>query len=74
MSAPASAQPGTPLTVREREVLAAVAEGCPNSEIAVRLHVSESTVKTHLQGAIARLGAKNRVNAVYLALKAGVIT
>ncbi|MDO5495491.1 MAG: response regulator transcription factor [bacterium] len=49
------------LTDREREVAALVAQGLGNGEIAARLHLSESTVKSHLTAAQDKLGVKNRV-------------
>jgi DNA-binding NarL/FixJ family response regulator len=55
------AQPTEPLTGREEEVLVTVARGRTNSEIADELHVSLSTVKTHLASLMAKLGARNRV-------------
>ncbi len=55
------AQPAEPLTGREEEVLLTVARGRTNSEIADELHISLSTVKTHLASLMAKLGARNRV-------------
>ena len=55
------AQPTEPLTGREEEVLLTVARGRTNSEIADELHISLSTVKTHLASLMAKLGARNRV-------------
>lgn len=55
------AQPAEPLTAREEEVLLTVAHGRTNSEIADELHISLSTVKTHLASLMAKLGARNRV-------------
>ena len=55
------AQPTEPLTRREEEVLLTVAHGRTNSEIADELHISLSTVKTHLASLMAKLGARNRV-------------
>ncbi|WP_439677108.1 response regulator [Embleya sp. MST-111070] len=55
------AQPISPVTAREEQVLLAVARGLTNTEIADALHISLSTVKTHLAGLMAKLGARNRV-------------
>jgi len=55
------AQPIEPLTDREEEVLVTVAQGRTNSEIADELHISLSTVKTHLASVMTKLGARNRV-------------
>jgi DNA-binding NarL/FixJ family response regulator len=54
-------QPIAPLTAREEDVLLAVAQGLTNAEIADALHISLSTVKTHLASLMAKLGARNRV-------------
>ena len=55
------AQPATPLTDREEEVLVHVAHGLTNAEIADELHVSLSTVKTHLASLMTKLDVRNRV-------------
>ena len=57
-------QPIEPLTSREEEVLLTVANGRTNAEIADELHISLSTVKTHLASLMAKLGARNRVELV----------
>ncbi|WP_243076082.1 response regulator transcription factor [Microbacterium sp. SS28] len=57
----AVAPPSSPLTEREEDVLALVARGLGNSEIGARLHISLSTVKTHLASVMTKIGARNRV-------------
>ena len=59
--APAAPPPTSPLTDREEQVLDAVARGLGNTEIGRELHVSLSTVKTHIASIMAKLGARNRV-------------
>ena len=54
-------QPSEPLTNREEEVLQAVARGKTNAEISRELHISLSTVKTHVANLMAKLTARNRV-------------
>ena len=56
-----AAQPISPVTAREEQVLLAVARGLTNTEIADTMHISLSTVKTHLASLMAKLGARNRV-------------
>jgi len=61
------------ITPRELEILALVAEGLSNREIAEKLFVSENTVKTHCSRAFDKLGAKRRTQAVQLGKELGLL-
>ena len=64
---------GAPLTPRELEVLQMFAVGGSRGEIAARLHVSESTIKTHLEHIYDKLGTHDRAAAVGAAMRQGLI-
>ncbi|MFI1421806.1 response regulator [Streptomyces sp. NPDC020731] len=55
------------LTEREREILTVIGKGWTNTEIAARLHLAESTVKTHVGRILAKTGSRDRIQAVILA-------
>jgi DNA-binding NarL/FixJ family response regulator len=63
-----------PLTEREREVLALVAEGLSNAEIGLRLFMSPLTAKTHVSRILTKLGARDRVHLVVIAYESGLVT
>ncbi|WP_308188356.1 response regulator transcription factor [Nocardia australiensis] len=61
------------LTAREREVVAMVAEGMSNEDIARKMYVSPLTVRTHVQRATAKLGVQNRAQVVVVAYQSGLV-
>lgn len=63
----------TPLSSRERQVLSLLAAGASNKEIALALDVSLSTVKFHVAAIMQKLGARSRVDAVAVAVRAGLV-
>jgi DNA-binding NarL/FixJ family response regulator len=77
---PAPAQPDTrwagllgQLSEREREILVWMARGLSNRDLAAKLFVSETTVKTHVSSVLSKLGLSSRVQAVVVAYEAGVV-
>ncbi|MDX6264063.1 MAG: hypothetical protein QOH84_5751 [Kribbellaceae bacterium] len=62
------------ITEREREVLLLVAEGMSNAEIAQRLHIEPGTAKTHVAHLLTKLDARDRVQLVILAFRAGLVS
>jgi two-component system, NarL family, response regulator LiaR len=67
-------EPGLALTEREREVLALMVEGLNNTQIAARLTVSPSTIKSHVSNILSKLGVASRTEAVTLALRNHIVS
>lgn len=63
----------TELSPRQSEIIAMIAEGLSNDEIAAKLFISENTAKQHIGDVYVRLGARNRAHAVHLAHEAGAL-
>lgn len=70
---PAPAATLTVLTDREREVMALVAEGLTNAEIAGRLFMSPATARTHVSRILVKLGARDRTQLVVIAYESGMV-
>ena len=71
--APVEGSESRPLTEREREIITLVASGLQNGEMAQRLFLSPETVKSHVQNAMVKLGARTRAHAVAIGLLTGQI-
>lgn len=72
-SRPDGARRVAELTERETQVLVGVAEGYSNAELADRLFIAESTVKTHVKRILAKIDARDRAQAVVIAYQAGLV-
>lgn len=71
-SRPQASVAGLELTDREHDVLGLIGLGLNNTEIAARLHLTVSTVKTHVGNVLAKTGSRDRVQAAILAIRAGL--
>jgi DNA-binding NarL/FixJ family response regulator len=74
LQAPGSSTSLDALTDREREILRLLATGLSNAELAERLFLSETTVKTHVSSVLRKLGVRDRVQAVIAAYDAGLVS
>ena len=72
-AARANAYAGPPLTPRETEVLALIAQGLTNAEIAAQLVLGVETIRTHVGGVLSKLGARDRTQAVVIAYSTGLV-
>jgi ATP/maltotriose-dependent transcriptional regulator MalT len=72
--APAAAPEEEPISSRELEVLTLVAQGCTNRQAAVKLFISEATIKTHLLHIYGKLDVNDRASAVAAAYRRGLLT
>jgi DNA-binding NarL/FixJ family response regulator len=70
---PASREAAVWLTLRERQVLALLADGASNKSMAKRLSLSPNTVRTHVQNILGKLGVHSRLEAVTLAIRQGLV-
>jgi DNA-binding NarL/FixJ family response regulator len=61
------------LTARERDVLAALADGLSDKEIARRIHINEKTVRSHMASLLDKLGVESRLQALIFAVRHGAI-